>query len=110
VEIDERLTEASRAWWQEFLASGAVPSATDGTTRPQPSIRFINGDYFALRVPADVYFTYCWPSMISRTEDLFVATAPPGARLLICHGAEDIRCMVRSAELGTPGDSSSEKE
>lgn len=59
--------------------------------------RILEGSYYDLDSPADCYFTYCWPGQMNRVEEQFEAVAPRGARLLICHGAEDVRCKVREA-------------
>ncbi len=56
------------------------------------------GDYLVLESRADVFFTYCWPGQMERVKQRFEEIAPDEARLLICHGAEDIRCMIRSAD------------
>jgi hypothetical protein len=48
-----------------------------------------------LAILADYYFTYCWPGQMSQVEERFLEIAPANARLLICHGAEDIRCKVK---------------
>ncbi len=53
------------------------------------------GDYLQLDCPAEIYFTYCWPGQMPRVEERFAVIAPDHARLLICHGAEDIRCRVK---------------
>jgi hypothetical protein len=55
------------------------------------------GSYLELSSEADLYFTYCWPSRIAEAEARFLDTAPAGARFLVCHGAEDIRCKVRAS-------------
>lgn len=54
------------------------------------------GDYLVLESRADVYFTYCWPGQMEQVKQRFEDIAPDEARLLICHGAEDIRCMIRT--------------
>ena len=79
IELHPALAEASR----ELLADFGL-SATIAT-----------GDYFQIDHPADVYFTYCWPGRMQRTEQRFMEIAPSHARLLICHGAEDVRCKAK---------------
>lgn len=58
--------------------------------------RIVHGDYLETQHPADVYFVYCWASYIRQTEAHFHATAPCGSRLLICNGANEIRCKTRA--------------
>jgi hypothetical protein len=53
------------------------------------------GDYLQLDCPAEIYFAYCWPGQMPQVEGRFAVIAPDHARLLICHGAEDIRCRVK---------------
>lgn len=53
-------------------------------------------DYLAAKVAADYYYVYCWPGQMPTVEEHFLAHAPESAQLLICHGAEDIRCKVKS--------------
>ena len=54
------------------------------------------GSYFDIHVEADYYFVYCWPGKQNEVEQHFLVSTPPQARLLICHGAADLRCKVRS--------------
>lgn len=80
IEISEPLAAASRSILEE--------------ERLPPNI--CTGSYHEIDCePADIYFTYCWPGKVRATESHFVATAPDDARLLICHGADDIRCKVK---------------
>jgi hypothetical protein len=58
----------------------------------------VTGDYLERADQADVYFVYCWPGQMNRVEERLERIAPAHARLLICHGAEDVRCKVK-----TPG-------
>jgi hypothetical protein len=83
IEINPKLADASR---QLFVDLGL-------TSRIQ------TGDYLANRHEADVYFVYCWPGMLAATEECFLAVAPAGAKLLICHGQSDIRCKVRCGKV-----------
>ena len=53
------------------------------------------GDYHEIDRPADIYFSYCWPGQMYDTEQRFIEAAPDDAMLLICHGAEDVRCKVK---------------
>lgn len=78
IEIDGPLAEASR----KLLADHKLPVTID------------TGDYFEILHTADVYFVYCWPGRMKQTEEHFASSAPPGARLLICHGQSDIRCKT----------------
>lgn len=78
IEIHPQLASAARQLLADFQIQADIAT----------------GDYFVLSRPADVYFTYCWPGQMARVEEHFAQFAPPEARLLICHGAEDIRCKV----------------
>ena len=80
IERDEALAAASRQ-----LLAGLGFQATIET-----------GDYLVLGYRADVYFVYCWPGQMEQAKQRFEDIAPDEARLLICHGAEEIRCMTRA--------------
>ena len=80
IEIHPELADASRLLLADFGIAATIDT----------------GSYFEIGEIADVYFTYCWPGQMRQTEERFVETAPVAARLLICHGAEDIRCKVKS--------------
>ena len=54
--------------------------------------------FFDVHRDADVYFNYCWPSQMRCVEEHFLSVAPNHAKLLICHGASDIRCKVVAFE------------
>jgi hypothetical protein len=82
VELDAPLAEASRLLLAEFELPVTIEA----------------GSYFDKPYPADLYFTYCWPSLMQQTERWFAETAPPGARLLICHGQSDFRLKTRPDE------------
>lgn len=56
------------------------------------------GSYFDIEIAADYYFTYCWASYIWQTHQHFAASVPTGAKLLICHGQNEIRCWIRRTE------------
>lgn len=79
IEIHAQLAAASRKLLADFGLSAAIET----------------GDYFEIRQNADVYFTYCWPGQMPRVEQHFLSVTPDHARLLICHGAEDVRCKVK---------------
>ncbi len=79
IEINKQMAAASRKLLADF--------------RLYPAIK--TGDYFKIDCDADVYFTYCWPGQMQRVEQHFLSVTPDHARLLICHGAEDIRCKVK---------------
>ena len=79
IELHSELAKNSRQLLADFGLSATIET----------------GDYFEIDHPADVYFTYCWPGKMQRTEQRFMETAPNHARLLICHGAEDVRCKVK---------------
>lgn len=53
------------------------------------------GDYLACTHDVDVVFTYCWPGRRNQVEEHFIKATPAHARLLICHGAEDVRCKLK---------------
>ena len=53
------------------------------------------GSYFDIDLPAEWYYVYCWPGQFMKVESLYYERAPPTSKLLICHGAEDIRCKIR---------------
>jgi len=79
IEIDTQLAATSRELLADFGLSASIET----------------GDYFEISHDADVYFTYCWPGQMPRVEQHFLSVTPDHARLLICHGAEDIRCKVK---------------
>jgi protein-L-isoaspartate O-methyltransferase len=79
IEIDAKLAAASRALLADFALSARIET----------------GDYFDRTPEADFYFAYCWPGQMRRVEKRFASAAPDSARLLICHGAEDVRCKVK---------------
>lgn len=81
IEIDPALAAASRRLLADFGLSTKVST----------------GSYFAEHRNADIYFAYCWPSQMLQLEEHFSLVAPKNSRLLICHGAEDIRCKVKAA-------------
>lgn len=87
IERDANLAAASRELLKDFGLSASIET----------------GDYYERPCDADVYFTYCWPGQMARTERHFFDAAPQAARLLICHGAEDIRCKVKPAPENEPG-------
>ncbi|MCA9192379.1 MAG: hypothetical protein KDB03_11475 [Planctomycetales bacterium] len=53
------------------------------------------GDYFEHHAEADVYFVYCWPNRVVRTEERFLEIAPVGARLITYYGRNDVRWMQK---------------
>ena len=81
IEIDPRLAEASRRLLDDFQLPG----------------RILHGSYWDRDIspPADYYFVYCWPGQMNAVESHFLQVAPPAAKLLICHGADDLRCKAR---------------
>jgi hypothetical protein len=81
IEIDAPLAAASRRLLADFGLSATIDT----------------GDYLQIDHPADVYFTYCWPSRMPAAEQRFLSAAPQHAQLLICHGAEDIRRKVKQS-------------
>jgi hypothetical protein len=81
VEISGELAEVSRQLLHDFQLTAPI----------------LTGDYHEIETTADWYFTYCWPGQTWRVEQRFLAIAPDHARLLICNGAADLRCKVRSS-------------
>jgi len=79
IEIHAQLAAASRKLLADFGLSATIET----------------GDYFEIRQNVDVYFTYCWPGQMPRVEQHFLSVTPDHTRLLICHGAEDVRCKVK---------------
>ena len=80
IEFDEKLVAASRQLLADFELRSSI----------------LQGDYLLTRCEAETYFVYCWPSRIVEAEEYFERTAPPGGKLLVCHGQSDIRCLVRT--------------
>jgi hypothetical protein len=79
VEIHRELVEESRRLLTDYQLAATITL----------------GDYFEHPQLADYYFTYCWPGQMNRVEQLFWDAAPHQAKLLICHGADDLRCKVK---------------
>lgn len=79
IERDPQLAMASRS----LLADHQLKS------------QIMTTSYFEANHTADVYYVYCWPSLINQTEDRFVEIAPPHAKLVICYGQDDFRCKCR---------------
>jgi hypothetical protein len=79
IEIDEQMTAASRELLGDFGLSATIKT----------------GDYFEISHDADIYFAYCWPGQMQRVEQHFISATQNHAKLLICHGAEDVRCKVK---------------
>ena len=82
IELNEELVNASRQLLEEFGLDCQIHRAS----------------YFDLHIDADYYFVYCWPGQVNRVENWFETSTPPDAKLLICHGASDVRCKIRSAD------------
>ena len=85
IEIDPALSAASRELLADFGLAAVIET----------------GSYLDSDRGADVYFAYCWPGQVLALEAHFASIAPREARLLICNGADDIRCKVRPADLRT---------
>lgn len=79
IELSADLADASRTLLADFGLSANIET----------------GDYLEIDQPAQYYFVYCWPGQMIATEARFESSAPPGAKLLICHGQSDIRCQFR---------------
>ncbi len=80
IEINEQMAVASRELLADFGLSATIET----------------GDYFDISYDADIYFTYCWPGQMARVEQHFLSATQTHARLLICHGAQDVRCKVKA--------------
>lgn len=76
VELNPELAQASRDLLGEYQLKADV----------------LTGSYYDTPCEADYYFVYCWPSQVRTVEPHFAAVAPAGAKLLICDGAEALRC------------------
>lgn len=79
IEINKQMAAASRKLLADFGLSATIKT----------------GDYLEISHDADIYYTYCWPSQMLHVQKHFLSAAPKHARLLICHGAQDIRCKVK---------------
>ena len=81
IEIHPEIAVASRQLLADFGCSATIDT----------------GSYFEIQREAEFYFVYCWSSYWRRVEERFESVAPKHARLLMCHAADDIRCieMVR---------------
>ncbi len=77
-EIDEPLAEASRNLLADFGLRSEI----------------VTGDYYQHSCQAEVYFAYAWPSEVQNIRHYFAAREDTDARLLICAGADDIRCEM----------------
>lgn len=80
IETDDQLAAASRTLLADFGLSATIQQ----------------GDIFEIPHEADLYFIYCWPSQICRTEEHFLSACPDSSRLIILHGAEDIRQVTKT--------------
>ena len=80
IEIDATLAAASRRLLQDFGLRARIET----------------GDYLACEPAADLFFVYCWPGETPRVEEHFCRAAPPRARLLVCHGAADLRLKAKA--------------
>ncbi|QDV21917.1 hypothetical protein [Aureliella helgolandensis] len=76
------------------LSPDLVTASHDLLTSQGLKSRIEQGDYLKRRDMADIYFTYAWPSHMHLVEQHFSEIAQPHAKLLYCHGQDDIRCKV----------------
>ena len=81
IELDAELAEASRSLLRDHGLKAHI----------------LTGDFFELQVPADIVYVYGWPGQQSRVEQHFCSHFPPEARLLVCYGQDDLRCMQQQA-------------
>lgn len=79
IEIHDPLVSASRDLLRQFGLRSRIEA----------------GDYYERSDPADLYFAYCWPGKVARTEQRFREVAPDGARLLVYYGPADIRWIAK---------------
>ena len=82
IEWNEGLASASRTLLREFNLDCQIHHAS----------------YFDRSVDADYYFVYCWPGQMNRVQEWFETSTPADAKLLICHGAADVRCKIRGVD------------
>jgi len=47
--------------------------------------------YFESKIRADIYYVYCWPSIMMATEAWFAKIAQPDSLLVIGYGQDDLR-------------------
>jgi len=78
IEIDSGLVDASRKLLSEFDLNCEIQHC----------------DYLESSVTSDYCFVYCWPGKMNQVESHFSESAPRTSQLLICHGADDIRCKI----------------
>ena len=88
IELNPELASASRELLAEYGLDATI----------------LTGDYLEIERSAEVYFVYCWPGQMMNVEARFLASAPASAKLLICQGAEDVRCKVASSSNGLERD------
>jgi hypothetical protein len=82
IELEPAVADASRQLLADFGLEATV----------------LTGSYYDIDQAADYYYVYCWPTEMTAVQTHFVGKAPDAAKLLICHGAEDIRCKVKSPD------------
>ena len=82
IEMDKKMAAASRQLFADFDLNSRIHT----------------GSYFDIECASECYFTYCWPGRTRELEEHFLSTTPANARLLICHGAEDVRCKQKVRE------------
>jgi len=75
-EINEPLAEASRQLLRDFDLRSDI----------------VTGSFSDIDCEAEIYFVYGWPSQMRSIRSRYVSLARPESSLLICHGAEDLRC------------------
>jgi len=75
-EINEPLAEASRRLFRDFDLRSDI----------------VTGSFFDIDCEAETYFVYGWPSQMREIRSRYVSLARPESSLLICHGADDLRC------------------
>ena len=79
IELNAELAAASRELHRDF----------------DLAIEIHEGSMFEIPVEADYYFAYPWPGQMAKVQEHFLHHTPAAARLLIAHGHEDIRSVVK---------------
>ncbi len=79
IELNQPLAEMSRL----FLADHGLQSP------------IYTGSYHEIEVPADYYYTYCWPSHYVSTKERFASSTPEHAKLIFCDGQDRISCFAK---------------
>jgi len=82
IELDSELSEQSRELLADHSCSALIRT----------------GSYLESNQEFDYYYVYGWPGKRIEIEEHFIRIAPENARLLICYGQDDLRCMGQSSQ------------